>query len=392
MPLPLVSIITPTYNHQKYIGDCIRSALAQTYQNWEMIIVDDGSTDNTPGIIRSFTDSRIRYIPQAHQGGYKLASIYNTALREAQGDLVAILEGDDFWPPDKLSVQAPYFASPVRDRSPHGDDRKSATSTLALPDDTTKEKVSDKANCASNGDNQNIILTYGDCVITNESGERLFYRRIPADTTMRDNSPVGSALKGFIRAENFIYAQTVMIRKSALLQIGGFIQPDYLHLTDFPTWCRLALAGEFKAIPHLLGYWRRNIKSVTMANPVSISKEFIRYINEFTGQYQEQIRRLGININAEEIKKKQSEQLRQSDQDRNYIKALTLFIYGYNQPARQYFGLYLRQPNKGVFNSIISLLVIVLSYTGLSEMILSVAGIHFSGLLASLKRGLVKPR
>ena len=348
MPLPLVSIITPTYNHEKYIGDCIRSALAQTYQNWEIIIVDDGSTDNTPGIIRGFNDSRIKYIRQDHQGGSQLSSIYNTALRQAKGDLVAILEGDDFWPPDKLAVQTPYF------------------------------------------DNQNIIMAYGDCVITNESGERLFYRRIPADTTMRDNSPVGSSLKGFIRAENFIYAQTVMIRKSALLQIGGFIQPDYLHLTDFPTWCRLALAGEFKAIPHLLGYWRRNIKSVTMANPVSISKGFIRYINTFIDTYQNQIRRLNIDINTEEIRKKQSEQLRQSDRDKNYIKALTLFIYGYNQPARQYFGLYLRQPNKGVFNSIISLLIIILSYTNLSSMLLSLAGIHLSGLLESLKKCLLK--
>jgi len=348
MPLSLVSIITPTYNHEKYIGDCIRSALAQTYQNWEMIIVDDGSTDNTPAIIRGFNDSRIKYIRQAHQGGYKLGLTYNKALREAKGELIAILEGDDFWPPDKLAVQAPYF------------------------------------------DNQNIILTYGDCIITNESGHELFYRKIPADTNMRDNSPVGSALNGFIMAENFIYAQTVMIRKSALLQIGGFIQPDYLHLTDFPTWCRLALAGEFKAIPHPLGFWRRNIKSVTMANPVSISEGFIRYINTFMDTYQNQIQRLGININTEEMKKKQSEQLRQSDQDQNYIKALTLFIYGYNQPARQYFGLYLRQPNKGVFNSIISLLIIVFSYTNLSTLILSLAGIHLSGLLVSLKKYLVK--
>ncbi|MEK7309199.1 MAG: glycosyltransferase [Planctomycetota bacterium] len=348
MPLPLVSIITPTYNHQKYIGDCIRSALAQTCQNWEMIIVDDGSTDNTPEIIRGFNDSRIRYIRQAHQGGYKLSSIYNTALREAKGNLVAILEGDDFWPADKLTVQIPYFTDPK------------------------------------------IILTYGDCIITNESGHELFYRRIPADTAMRDNSPIGSALNGFIRTENFIYAQTVMVRKDALIKAGGFIQPDYLHLTDFPTWCRLALAGEFKAIPHPLGFWRRNIKSVTMANPVVISEGFIRYINTFIDAYQNQIRRLGININTEEIKKKQSAQLRQSDRDQNYIKALTLFIYGYDKPARQFFGRYLRQPHKGVFNSIVSLLAIIISYTGLSGMILSLTGIHLSGLLVSLKRYLVK--
>jgi len=346
MPLPLVSIITPTYNHEKYIGDCIRSALAQTYQNWEIIIVDDGSTDNTPGIIRGFNDSRIKYIRQDHQGGSQLSSIYNTALRQAKGDLVAILEGDDFWPPDKLAVQTPYF------------------------------------------DNQNIIMAYGDCVITNESGEKLFYRRIPADITMRDNSPVGSALKGFIKAENFIYAQTVMIRKDALLKVGGFIQPNYLHLTDFPTWCRLSLAGQFKAIPHPLGFWRRNIKSVTMANPVIISKEFIRYINEFTREYQSQIKELNIDVNPTPNPRLQE----LGDRDRDYIKALTLFIYGYNQPARQYFGLYLRQSDKSVFNSLISLLVIIISYTDLPAMILSSAGIHLSGLLESVKKYLLSPK
>ena len=153
MPLPLVSIITPTYNHEKYIGDCIRSALAQTYQNWEIIIVDDGSTDNTPGIIRGFNDSRIKYIRQDHQGGSQLSSIYNTALRQAKGDLVAILEGDDFWPPDKLAVQTPYF------------------------------------------DNQNIIMAYGDrddSEISPFTDRRIHPARLPAPDRLPDLVPAGT--------------------------------------------------------------------------------------------------------------------------------------------------------------------------------------------------------
>jgi len=179
-----------------------------------------------------------------------------------------------------------------------------------------------------------------------------------------------------------------MIRKDALLKVGGFIQPNYLHLTDFPTWCRLSLAGQFKAIPHPLGFWRRNIKSVTMANPVIISKEFIRYINEFTREYQSQIKELNIDVNPTPNPRLQE----LGDRDRDYIKALTLFIYGYNQPARQYFGLYLRQSDKSVFNSLISLLVIIISYTDLPAMILSSAGIHLSGLLESVKKYLLSPK
>ncbi|MFH0889201.1 MAG: glycosyltransferase family 2 protein [Planctomycetota bacterium] len=95
MPLPLVSFITPTYNQEKYISDCIRSALKQTYSNWEMIIIDDGSTDRTPEIIKSFFDNRIKYFRQDNLGAYKLGVAYNRVLQEARSELIAIWEGDD---------------------------------------------------------------------------------------------------------------------------------------------------------------------------------------------------------------------------------------------------------------------------------------------------------
>lgn len=92
---PLVSIITPTYNHEKYITECIRSAISQTYQNWEMIIIDDGSTDRTQTLIKSFSDNRIKYIYQEHLGAYQLGLTYNKALNQTKGKFIAILEGDD---------------------------------------------------------------------------------------------------------------------------------------------------------------------------------------------------------------------------------------------------------------------------------------------------------
>ena len=61
---PLVSIITPTYNHEEYIGTCIDSVLNQTYQNWEMIIIDDGSTDKTGYEVTKYNDDRIKYVKQ----------------------------------------------------------------------------------------------------------------------------------------------------------------------------------------------------------------------------------------------------------------------------------------------------------------------------------------
>ena len=106
---PLVSIITPTYNHEQFIGQCVGSVLAQTYTNWEQIIIDDGSTDNTNEVIKTYNDRRIRYIYQKNVGIWKLNETYNKALALANGELIAILEGDDFWPPDKLEVQVPFF-------------------------------------------------------------------------------------------------------------------------------------------------------------------------------------------------------------------------------------------------------------------------------------------
>ncbi|MEW6026951.1 MAG: glycosyltransferase [Planctomycetota bacterium] len=345
---PLISIITPTYNHEKYIAECIRSVLSQSYQDWEMLIVDDGSTDATADIIKRFRDPRIRYLRQENQGAYKLGATYNKALKESRGDLIAILEGDDFWPPDKLAVQAPYFSSP------------------------------------------DIILTYGDCIVTNEHSDKLFYRGAPSEPEIRDNAPAGSALKGFLRAENFIYAQTVMIRKDALLKIGGFIQPDYLNLVDFPTWCRLCLEGEFRGIPRLLGYWRRNIKSLTMANPSIISGPFIRYIADFTARYQERIGKLGIDVNIGKHTKYYEERLRHAERHRDFLKALTLLIYGYNNAARRHFGLYLRQKNNNIFKGIISLLCLFFSYTDLLRILLPALGIHSSGFFTALKRRIVE--
>jgi glycosyltransferase involved in cell wall biosynthesis len=108
----LVSIISPTFNQQRYVAQCIESALAQTYPNWEQSFVDDGSTDATREAIASYPDPRIRLIALPHCGLGALAESYNAALAVASGSLVGILEGDDAWPADKLERQVPLFDDP----------------------------------------------------------------------------------------------------------------------------------------------------------------------------------------------------------------------------------------------------------------------------------------
>lgn len=99
----LVSIIMPSYNTAQYITETIQSVIDQTYHNWELIIVDDCSTDNTDIVIGKIKDPRIRYIKNEKNSGAAVSR--NRALREANGRWVAFLDSDDLWKPEKLEKQ-----------------------------------------------------------------------------------------------------------------------------------------------------------------------------------------------------------------------------------------------------------------------------------------------
>lgn len=104
----LVSIITPSYNTAQFIAQTIHSVQSQTYINWEMIIVDDCSTDNTDEVVKPFlVDERIRY--QKNEKNRGAATSRNIALREAKGRWVAFLDSDDLWTPDKLEKQIAFM-------------------------------------------------------------------------------------------------------------------------------------------------------------------------------------------------------------------------------------------------------------------------------------------
>lgn len=107
--LELVSIITPTYNSEKFISETIESVLSQTYQNWEMIIINDKSTDNTENIVKEYIkmDNRIRLINLCENSGAAVAR--NTALKNANGRFIAFLDSDDRWKMDKLKKQLEFM-------------------------------------------------------------------------------------------------------------------------------------------------------------------------------------------------------------------------------------------------------------------------------------------
>lgn len=102
-----VSIITPTYNSEEFVMHTINSVLNQTYTNWEMLIVDDCSTDKTVEIIRQLGDSRIKVIVQDSNKGAAMAR--NRAIEEADGEYFAFLDSDDSWREDKLEMQIHFM-------------------------------------------------------------------------------------------------------------------------------------------------------------------------------------------------------------------------------------------------------------------------------------------
>ncbi|RIH99421.1 glycosyltransferase, partial [candidate division NPL-UPA2 bacterium Unc8] len=196
-----------------FIGQCIESVLAQTYQNWEQIIIDDGSTDRTGEIVARYEDERIKYIRQDNIGIWRLGESYNEALQISRGELIAVLEGDDFWPPDKLEKQISAF------------------------------------------DREEVVLSWGKAAITNSDGKIIYIS--PNNLKWFRNRGREEVLRKLL-LQNFIPACTAMCRKDALLSMGGFRQPDGVPYVDYPTWLELTLVGEFYAIDNVMGYWRRH--------------------------------------------------------------------------------------------------------------------------------------
>jgi len=238
----LVSIITPTYNHETFIGSCIESVLAQTYPTWELIIIDDGSTDGTADVISRYTDKRIKYLKQDNKGLELLAETYNKALSLAKGDLIAILEGDDFWPDYKLELQVKDF------------------------------------------EDKEVILSFGYTRELGPDGKLLRLipdKKFPAEA--KKNFPIGKAAIYMLNPRwlTFTFPVSVLIRKRALERIEGFQHFQCLPLVDYPTFLQLSLQGKFAFNDKILGFWRRHQQSATSIKFLSIMDGVQKYIEFF---------------------------------------------------------------------------------------------------------------
>jgi glycosyltransferase involved in cell wall biosynthesis len=213
------SVIIPTYKVEKYIAAAIESVLAQTYQNFEIIVVDDDSPDRSVEICQQFTDSRIKIVSQKNRG---LAGARNTGIRHAQGDYIALLDGDDLWLPEKLEKHVEHLESSSSvgisfSRSAFIDEAGSSLGTYLMP--KLKE-------------------------IT------------PADL-LRDN-PVGNGSAAVIRKE---VLEAIKFQDNLYGTVEDFYFDDHFRQAeDIECWLRIVLQTNWKieAIPEALTLYRVN--------------------------------------------------------------------------------------------------------------------------------------
>lgn len=256
MNKPLVSIITPTFNHAGFVERCIGSVLRQTYGRWEMVVVDDASSDATRELISSLAAGQPAITLISHRrrrGVERLAESYNEAMAASQGELVALLDGDDWWAPDRLARQVPFFEDP------------------------------------------SVVLSYGDCWEVSPDERRIQY----ADSAISQDSVRSSGAEALVHFSRLasIPANTVLVRREALEGIGGF-RSEGLPLVDYPTWLVLSLQGDFVRVPHPIAYWRRHAGSVYWRNMGGIATGFHALFLRFMESNREAIERGGLQSEA----------------------------------------------------------------------------------------------
>lgn len=211
---PLISIVTPTYNRSKFLPEAIDSVLGQTYDNFELLIIDDGSTDDTRVLIEAYQkDPRIRYFYQSNQGQ---SVARNKGIAESSGEFICFLDSDNAWLPYKLERSLLEF-----ERFP------------------------------------GAHIVYGDGIIIDELSNEL------GKSTMQRYS---GRITHRLLKDNFISMNTTMTRRQCFDEMGGFNESDRVA-EDYELWLRFSTKFEFRYIPESLGFYRE------MEHQISSDKE-----------------------------------------------------------------------------------------------------------------------
>ncbi len=207
---PEVSIVMPVLNGERYIAEAIDSVLAQTYTDYELVLVDDGSTDRTREIVESYTARlRVRYVTHPVRQG--ISRSVNDGVRSSSGRYITFLDHDDAWMPEMLAVQVGHLAKHPEAGMVHADFQT----------------------IDSNG------------AILEESVARCRNRKRPSGRVFRE-----------LFFDSFIVAVGAVIRKECFDRFGGF--DETLHWGDYHLWLRIAREYEIHYTPRVLAKYRQH--------------------------------------------------------------------------------------------------------------------------------------
>lgn len=216
MANPLISVVMPAYNHERYVGAAIDSVLAQTCPDWELIVIDDGSTDRTGDVIRGYADPRIRAFSQENQDAF---NALNRGLSLVRGQFVAILNSDDVYAPARLERLAAVFREVPE---------PAAAFTDVEPIDAAGAPIPRGAHYWH----------------TWHARNRLHY------------AGTGDLYAGFLRGNLLVTTSNLFMTATAARQVGGFAPLRYLHDYDYIFRLMLAFPGGVRYLDKdvLLGY------------------------------------------------------------------------------------------------------------------------------------------
>jgi len=246
--LPFISIIIPTYNHASFIGKALKSVQDQTYKNWEAIIIDNHSTDETRKVISKYKDPRIKYLKIFNKG--IIAKSRNLGIQVAKGEWIAFLDSDDWWTKDKLEI------------------------------------------CSNNISNT-VDLVYHDLeIVYVKSG--LFFKKKKYQGRQLNKPILNDLLFGTITKGNAIGNSSVIVRKNLISKIGGISENKNLVASeDYHTWLRIAkISDQFTYLKKKLGYYLIHDKS---AQKRDLSIPHREAINDFLKLFNNQ-QRLSLEV------------------------------------------------------------------------------------------------
>lgn len=223
----LVSIIIPTYNHAEYLSEAIGSALNQTYQNIEVIVIDNFSVDNTEEVVRSFDNSKLKYFKFNNEG--VIAKARNFGVSKSTGYYVAFLDSDDVWRENKIEVQLMYFDKAV-----------AAVSSQYTP-------IGEKVFCYNHLKRKLMHCVY-------------------KDFTTID-----------ILVQNPVVTSSLIMKKMDFLKSNGFNEGDcYRYIEDWELWIRLSEIGKIRVLANALISYR--IFSSKERDKTSIAKNCLNLL------------------------------------------------------------------------------------------------------------------